>query len=419
MHTHRFRITGGKPLKGTVKVSGSKNAALPIIGASLMTGAAVTLENVPDIADIHVILKILDFLGVKTEFIGNTLHLDSSAMKNETIPHELVSKLRGSSTLMGPLLVRFGEVKLAFPGGCVLGKRPMDAHLMALEALGAESQLNEEMIHLKTKGLKGVDFTMTEASVTATENAIMAASMAQGSTVIRLAAAEPHVQDLCHFLVAMGAKIEGIGTHTLQIEGVERLDGTQYSITPDYLETGTLVLAAAITQGEVEVQNIVPHHLDIFWQKLREVGVKFELNRGSVKVFPFPKLKAINLQTAVFPSFPTDLQAPFATLLTQAEGASFIFETLFDGRLQYLYELEKMGLKPRLLNAYQAEFEGPVQLQGASINSCDIRAGAGMVLAALAAEGETEIHDVYYIDRGYEKLEEKLRNLGAAIERLE
>lgn len=419
MHTHRFRITGGKPLNGTVKVSGSKNAALPIIGASLMTGAPVTLENVPDIADIHVLLKILNFLKVKTEFIGNTLHIDSSGMENAAIAHELVSKLRGSSTLMGPLLSRFGEVNLAYPGGCVLGKRPMDAHLMALEALGAKVKLSGEMIHLKTEGLKGVDFTMTEASVTATENAIMAACLAVGKTVIRLAAAEPHVQDLCYFLVAMGAKIEGIGTHTLHIEGVESLDGAQYSITPDYLETGTLVLAAAITQGEVEVQNIVPHHLDIFWQKLREVGVRFELRKNSVKVLPSPKLKAIKLQTAVFPSFPTDLQAPFATLLTQAKGESFIFETLFDGRLQYLYELEKMGLKPRLLNAYQAEFEGPVQLQGASINSCDIRAGAGMVLAALAAQGETEIHDVYYIDRGYEKLEQKLRNLGAKIERLE
>ncbi len=419
MHSHRFVIQGGIPLRGTVSAGGSKNASLPIIGAALMAQGPVTLKNIPDIADIHTLIRILEFLGVKAEFSGNVLRLDSSGLRNMRIPHELVSKLRGSSTLMGPLLARFGEVALAFPGGCVLGKRPMDAHLMALEALGAQSQPSGDVIHLKAERLKGADFTMTEASVTATENAIMAACMAQGSTVIRLAAAEPHVQDLCHFLVAMGAKIEGIGTHTVRIQGVSSLNGVEYSVTSDYLEVGTLVLAAAITQGEVEVRGVVPHHLDIFWQKLREVGVRFELGPDSVKVLPSPQLKAIRLQTAIFPSFPTDLQAPFATLLTQAEGESSVFETLFDGRLQYLYELERMGAKFRLLNPYQAEISGKASLKGATVSSCDIRAGAGMVLAALAAKGETQINDIYYIDRGYEKLEEKLKGLGARIERVQ
>jgi UDP-N-acetylglucosamine 1-carboxyvinyltransferase len=418
VHTHRFLVTGGAKLEGVVKVSGSKNAALPIIAASLLTDEQVVLHDVPDIADIGTMEHILHFIGVKTDFDGNTFKLKATAPANVEIEHELVSKLRGSSLFLGPLLARNGEVRLAFPGGCVLGKRPMSAHLEALEALGAKSVNGEDLIHLKADGLVGADFTMTEASVTATENAVMAAVLAKGETTIRLAACEPHVQDLCYFLNKMGAKIEGIGTHTLHIIGVKKLHGTEYTITPDYLETGTLVLAAAITGGSVDVLNIVPHHLDIFWQKLREVGVHFELGTDMVRVQPSKNLKAIRLQTAIFPSFPTDLQAPFATLLTQAKGKSFIFETLFDGRLQYLHELEKMGLQSKVLNPYQAEFEGPVKLQGASVASCDIRAGAAIVLAALAAEGQTEISNIYYIDRGYARLDEKLNSLGAKIERL-
>ena len=418
MHSHRFIITGGQKLNGQVKVGGSKNAALPIIAASLLTDEPVALHNVPNIADIYTMQHILHFIGVETDFEGNTLKINAKGVANVEIEHELVSKLRGSSLLLAPLLSRNGEVRLAFPGGCVLGKRPMDAHLHALEELGAEVKHNDEVLHLICDELIGSAFTMTEASVTATENAITAAVLAEGKTVIRLSASEPHVQDLCNFLVKMGAKIEGIGTHKLKIEGVEKLHGTEHRITPDYLEAGTLVLAAAITQGTVDILDVNPNHLDIFWQKLREVGVHFELGEDMVRVLPSKNLKAIQLKTAIFPSFPTDLQAPFATLLTQAEGTSFIFETLFDGRLQYLYELEKMGLKPKILNAYQAEIEGPAKLRGAHIDSCDIRAGAAMVLAALAAEGETEISNIYYIDRGYERLDKKLNSLGAKIERV-
>ncbi len=401
-----------------MKVGGSKNAALPIIAASLLTDQPVTLTNVPDIADIYTIQHILHFLGVETEFSENTLKIHARAVANVEIPHELVSKMRASILFLAPLLVRNGDVRLAFPGGCVLGKRPVDAHLTALETYGAEVLEDSELIHLQAEHLTGAKFTMTEASVTGTENAIMAAVLAKGKTTIRLAASEPHVQDLCEFLNKMGAKITGVGTHTLRIEGVKKLKGCEYRITSDYLEAGTLVLAAAITQGDVEILDVVPHHLDIFWQKLREVGVQFELGDDRVRVFPSKHLRAIRLQTAIFPSFPTDLQAPFAALLTQAKGTSFIFETLFDGRLQYLYELEKMKLKPKILNAYQAEIEGPVHLKGACVNSCDIRAGAGVLLAALAAEGQTEISNIYYIDRGYEKLDEKLNSLGAEIERI-
>lgn len=421
MHTHRFLVTGGQKLEGQIRVGGSKNAALPIIAASLLTDELVTLTNVPDIADIATMEHILHFLGVKTNFDANSprrMVIDARAVANLEIEHELVSKLRASILFLGPLLARNKEVRLAFPGGCVIGKRPIDAHLFALKELGAEVIEDGEIIHLRADKLTGSKFTMSEASVTGTENAIMAAVLAEGETVIRLAASEPHVQDLCNFLNSMGAKIDGIGTHKLRIQGVKKLHGTEYRITSDYLEAGTLVIAAAITGGTVDILDINPNHLDIFWQKLREAGVIFELGEDMVRVLPSEKLRAIRLQTAVFPSFPTDLQAPFTALLTQAEGTSFIFETLFDGRLQYLYELEKMGLKPKILNPYQAEITGPTILKGASIASCDIRAGAGVLLAALAAEGQTEISNIYYIDRGYERLDEKLNSIGAKIERI-
>jgi UDP-N-acetylglucosamine 1-carboxyvinyltransferase len=418
MHTHKFLVTGGQKLEGQVRVSGSKNAALPIIVASLLTNEPIELTNVPNIEDIATMEHILHFIGVETEFDGNTMKIHAKDIANVEIEHELVSKLRASILLLGPLLARNGEVRLAFPGGCVIGKRSIDAHLFALEELGAEVVEDHEIIHLIGDNLTGSKFTMTEASVTGTENAIMAAVLAKGDTVIRLAASEPHVQDLCNFLNSMGAKIEGIGTHKLKIRGVKKLKGTKYRITSDYLEAGTLVIAAAITGGSVDILDINPNHLDIFWQKLREVGIVFELGENMVRVQPSKHLKAIRLQTAVFPSFPTDLQAPFATLLTQAKGTSFIFETLFDGRLQYLYELQKMGLKPKIINPYQAEITGPTKLKGASVASCDLRAGAAVVIAALAAEGQTEISNIYYIDRGYERLDEKLNSLGAKIERI-
>ena len=418
MHTHKFLVTGGQKLEGQVRVSGSKNAALPIIAASLLTNEPIELTNVPNIEDIATMEHILHFIGVETEFEGNTMKIHAKDIANVEIEHELVSKLRASILLLGPLLARNGEVRLAFPGGCVIGKRPIDAHLFALEELGAEVVEDHEIIHLIGDNLTGSKFTMTEASVTGTENAIMAAVLAKGDTVIRLAASEPHVQDLCNFLNSMGAKIEGIGTHKLKIRGVKKLHGTKYRITSDYLEAGTLVIAAAITGGSVDILDVNPAHLDIFWQKLREVGIVFELGENMVRVQPSKHLKAIRLQTAVFPSFPTDLQAPFTTLLTQAKGTSFIFETLFDGRLQYLYELQKMGLKPKIINPYQAEITGPTKLKGASVASCDLRAGAAVVIAALAAEGQTEISNIYYIDRGYERLDEKLNSLGAKIERV-
>lgn len=412
-------VQGGNKLSGEITVSGSKNAALPILCAAMMTKEKVLLENVPNIADIHSMIKILTAFGAKIIFENNTIEIDPSSLNNKAAPNELVKKMRASILIMGALLPRFGEIKMAYPGGCVLGKRSVDAHTHALKELGCEVIDDEKGLHIKCKKLKGKKITLPELSVTATENAIMAAVLAEGETEIRLAATEPHVQDLCHFLKKMGAQISGIGTNNVLIKGVKSLKGTKYSITGDYLEAGTFAIAAVATNGDLQIKGIDPGHLDSVWQKLKEIGVDLSFQKDSVHIKPHKKLRAVKiLRTAVYPSFPTDLQAPFAVLLTRANGVSKIFETLFEGRLNYLFELEKMGAHIEYLNPHQALVIGPTKLKGLAISSCDIRAGAAMVIASLIAEGETEISNIYYIDRGYENLDEKLRSIGAHIHRV-
>lgn len=415
----KFLIQGGKPLHGTVKISGSKNAALPIIAASILTDEKTVLDNVPNIVDVHNLLKILKDLGVKSKFRQNRLEINPENLRYKKLDQKLVNRMRASILLLGPMLARFHKVNINFPGGCVLGKRPVDAHLEALKQLGAK--ILEETCHLNLQApkLKGGTVILPEISVTATENAVMAAVLAAGKTEIHLAACEPHVQDLCRFLNKMGAKITGIGTNVLKIKGVAKLKGVHYQIVPDYLETGTLSLAAVLTGGQVTLTHTNPHHLDIFFQKLKEAGAKFKLGKDQIRILKTDRLKSIPLlKTAVYPGFPTDLQAPFAVLLTQAEGQSEIFETLFEGRLNYLFELEKMGAKVNILNPHRAEIEGLTELEGTEVASCDLRAGAAMVMAALIARGKTEIGHINYIDRGYEKLDEKLRKLGAEIKRI-
>ena len=416
----KFIVKGGNPLKGTVKISGSKNASLPIITACLLTKEKCTLKNVPDIADIHTMCKILNSLNVETNFEKNTLEIDAKNATLKDIKTNLVNKMRASILLLGPLLARFNKAKLPFPGGCVLGKRSVDTHLDALEGLNCKVSEKDNVLTVQSDGLKGNKIIMTEISVTATENAVMAAVLAKGKTEIRLAACEPHVQDLCNFLNKMGAKIKGIGTNNLEIEGVSKLKGITYTVTPDYLEAGTFAIAAAITKGDVTIENVRTDQLDSFWNALAEVGVNFKFEKeDKVVIKPAKKFNKIKqLRTAVYPSFPTDLQAPFTVLLTQASGISKIFETLFEGRLNYLFELEKMGAKVEILNPHEAIIVGPSKLKGTPIASCDIGAGAAMVVAALAADGETEISNINYTDRGYERLDEKLRNLGAEIQRV-
>jgi UDP-N-acetylglucosamine 1-carboxyvinyltransferase len=378
----------------------------------------VTLRNIPDISDVHAFLKILSSLGAEVTFNENTVTVNPAHLEPTNIDDNLVKHMRASILLLGPLLGRFKEARLAYPGGCVLGKRSVHAHVHALTALGAQLIESAEEIHMTAPVLTGAKIIMAEASVTATENALMAAVCASGITEIRWAAMEPHVQDLCHFLVALGAKIEGIGSHTLTVHGGQTLKGADYTVTADYLEAGTLVLAAVLTNGTVTIKNCPVDQLDSFWEKLEEVGANFTLGQSEVHIKPHGELRAVEkLQTAVYPGFATDLQAPFAVLLTQCEGSTKVHETLFEGRLNYLPELERMGARTELLNPHQALVSGARRLKGGPIVSHDIRAGAAMVLAALIAEGSTEISDINYIDRGYERIDEKLRQLGAKIER--
>ena len=416
----KFVITGQKPLVGKVTISGSKNAALPLLCASLLANTPVELTNVPEIQDVNTLLEIMAYLGAKIERPKNgVVRIDSSQLSAKELPHELVSRFRASILLLGPLLARFGKVKMAYPGGCVLGKRPVFAHLEALRCLGAMIKTNH-YLQLSAPELKGQRIIMKETSVTATENLIMAAVLAKGKTEIVLAAAEPHVQDLCRFLNKMGAKIKGSGTHTLKIIGVKQLTGVKHRVISDYLELGTFAIAAALVpQSKVSIHGGEPKDLEAFWNKFAENGVNFTIKGKVVTVMHSPRLKPCQkLETRVHPGFPTDLQAPFSILFTQANGVSKIFETLFEGRLGYLFELEKMGARVEILNPHQAIIIGPTKLRGAEVTSCDLRAGATLVLAALAAQGTSEVAQIDYIDRGYEAFEEKLKNLGAQIERV-
>lgn len=416
----KFVIQGGRPLHGEIVVSGSKNAALPILCATLLTSEASTITNVPDIDDVKKLFAIFEELGVKVTREGSKATIDPKKITSIRPQKELIEKMRASALLAAPLLVRTGEVDMAFPGGCVLGKRTLFAHTSVLEKFGAKVLDDHKNFKLSTKKLSPARIMMPEASVTATENALMVAAATPGTTEITLAACEPHVQDLCHMLVKMGAKIKGIGTHHLIITGAKNLKGVRYEVTGDYLEAGTFAIAAAITRGDVTIKGLPMMHLDSFWQKFEEAGIPFEKEQTSVRIHGVTEIQPISeLKTAIHPSFPTDLQAPFSVLMTQAKGVSKIFETLFEGRLSYLFELEKMGARSEILNPQKAIIVGGTPLRGTEIASCDIRAGAAMVLAALAAKGETTVTNIVYIDRGYEKLDEKLRSLGADIRRVE
>ncbi len=416
----KFLIEGGYPLNGTVRISGSKNAALPIIAAALLTEEECVLHDVPDITDVHIMAQIIRDLGGEVEFSNNTMKVRAEHLHGHEIMTEEAKKLRTSILFLSALLARKGEARVVFPGGCFIGKRPIDTHLRAFSDLGAEILSSEHVIHIKTQKLKGAQVRLLEMSVTGAENAIIAAVTAEGHTEIRQCPTEPHVQDLCHFLNSMGAKITGIGTNTLQIDGVEKLHGTTHTVTPDYIEAGTFVIGALVTKGHLTVENIDPNHLDIFWVFLEEMGAKFTLNDTSVEVFPTENLSALKkVRTSVFPDFPTDLLAPMAVLLTQAFGISRVFETLFESRLNYIVELEKMGVRAEILNNHEAIIIGPALLKGTSVTSWDLRAGTAMVLAGLAAQGNTEVSEIKYIDRGYENFEEKLTQLGAHISRIE
>ncbi|NOS67278.1 MAG: UDP-N-acetylglucosamine 1-carboxyvinyltransferase [Candidatus Peribacteraceae bacterium] len=422
-----YRVRGGIPLVGDVVVGGSKNAALPLLAGSILAHGETVLRNVPKLRDTLAMLRILEFLGAETSFEEGTVRIRADKVKSQPIPAEYVSTLRGSIVLIGPLLARFGVAEMAYPGGCVLGKRPVGAHVEAFEQLGAEDMSTDDTLHLQGT-LQPGHVILPEFSVTATESLVLAAALLPGETRIDLAAAEPHVQEVERFVQKMGASVEGIGTHTVTVRGKKPLTAVEFAVTSDYLEAGVLVLAALVTRGRLRIHGIDREHLLSFLDTLRRFGAvwKYDPGRGDSRIAPtllidgeLSSLKSMSVRTNVFPGFPTDLQAPMGVAMTQAHGVSRMFERLFEGRLGYLYELEKMGAHVEILNSHQALIIGPTPLKGRVVASNDIRAGAAMVLAALCAEGETTITDVRYIERGYDRLDEKLRGLGAKIERVE
>ena len=416
-----YRMRGGNALCGDVRISGSKNAALPLIASSIICDGETVLRNVPRIRDTESMLCILEYLGAETHFEENgTVRIRTNRLCSKPIPEELVSKLRASIILLGPLLARFGVVEMAYPGGCVLGKRPLDANVTSLMQLGAENMSTETTIHLQGTLQPGI-VILPEFSVTATESLLLAAALLPGETRIELAAAEPHVQDLEHALISTGVEIKGVGEHRVRVRGKTDLSSLKHTITSDYLEAGTLLLAALVTKGKVRLYNVEEDHLLSFLDVIRRFGGVFRYEKEEKVLFvdgEISSLCAMSVKTNIYPGFPTDLQAPMGVAMTQAQGVSRIFERLYERKLSYLYELEKMGAHIEVLNARETLIIGPCMLHGRTVASNDIRAGAAMVIAALCAEGETTLTDVRYIERGYDQLDEKLRSLGAEIERV-
>lgn len=412
-------IKGPCKLRGNVKISGAKNAALPIIASTLLFEEEVTLENVPDIKDVRSLLDILRSLGATIDFRDNILKIGADKIEKKDPDPELVKRLRASILTLAPLLVRNKKVSIPHPGGCLIGSRPIDVHLRALKKLGAKVSVSNEGYKLEAAKITGCDLYTDFFSVTGTENVIMAAVLSEGVTNISLAAAEPHVQDLCHFLAAAGAKIEGVGTHNLKITGIKKLKGITYKIIPDQIESGTFAIAAIATKGEVVIDGFVPAHQESLLSKFDQIGVNYELaSPDLLKIKPAQQLQSFRLRTEIYPGFATDLQAPMAILATQASGSSEIYETIFEGRLGYINELSKMGASCVVRDAHQATITGPTPLFGARITSFDLRAGATLIIAALIAQGESRLDQIEIIDRGYEKIEEKFRALGADIKRV-
>ena len=413
----RLYITGGRPLEGTVKISGAKNAALAILSASLLAGEPVFLENVPNITDIDVMLDIITSLGGKAiKGIDNEVELVIPTSMSTQTPYTEVKKLRASNLLLGPLLARFGEVEIALPGGCNIGSRPMDLHIKGLEAMGAHVSLQHGFIKATVNRLTGAKIYLDFPSVGATENIMMAASLAQGQTILENVAKEPEIVDLANFLNSLGAKIRGAGTDVIKVEGVDRLGGGRYSVIPDRIEAGTFMVAAAATKGDLTITNIIPTHVEPLIAKLKEANVNVTEGDDLIRVIASGSLRPIDIKTLPYPGFPTDMQSQVMAMLTVVEGTSVIVENVFENRLQVADELKRMGARIKV-EGRSAIVEGVKRLQGAQVKASDLRAGAGLIVAALIAEGESEICNVHYIDRGYEELEKKFATVGAKIRR--
>ncbi|WP_042159819.1 UDP-N-acetylglucosamine 1-carboxyvinyltransferase [Paenibacillus gorillae] len=410
-------IEGGKPLSGSIVIQGAKNAALPILAASLLADGTTTIDHVPKLLDIEVMLNILRELGCRAEHSGDTVVLDTEAAHTSHVPESLMGQMRSSIFLMGPLLARFGEVQVYQPGGCAIGERKIDLHLQGLEALGAEIEELGNRIICRADKLYGADIHLSFPSVGATENIMMAAVLAEGRTTISNAAREPEIQDLQRFLNTMGAKIIGAGTDTITIEGVQSLKPCRYKVIPDRIVAGTIMVAAAATRGQVTLQNTNPAHLTSLIHVLRRAGVQIAVDGDIIKVGSASRPKAVErIVTSPYPAFPTDLQSQVMVLLTLADGVSILKETIFEGRLKHVDELNRMGADIRVdLNA--AIIRGVPRLYGATVEATDLRAGAALVIAGLAANGKTVVEQVHHIDRGYDRIESMLSRLGARITR--
>jgi UDP-N-acetylglucosamine 1-carboxyvinyltransferase len=413
-----LQIKGGKKLSGSVKISGAKNAALPLIAATLLSSSKITLSNIPDVADIKTLLKLFSKLGSKYEFKNNSLEIENSNITNTVANYDIVRTMRASILVLGPLLARFGHCEVSLPGGCAIGQRPIDLHLSALEKMGATIEIKQGYVLATAKeGLKGAKIVFDKVTVTGSENIIMAASLAKGQTHLVNVAKEPEVVQLCRFLESGGVKIEGIGSDELKIEGRERINLNDIEVIPDRIEAGTYLCAGAITNSKITIQNVVAEHLEAVIAKLEAMGYAFEFDAKNITILPAKKIKPVDITTSEFPGFPTDMQAQFMALSTQAEGTSTIEEKLFENRFMHVSELLRLGADIAL-NGHLATIKGKTALSGADVMATDLRASSALVLAALVSKNCTNIHRIYHLDRGYEKLEEKLKNLGAQIERL-
>ena len=408
-------ISGGAKLRGEVPIFGMKNAVLPCIAATILTDKPIVLKNVPRITDAANMLKIIESLGGTVEWVGeHDVKIQCNNLDFDSLDKKQVKSMRSSVLLMGPLMARFKQIELSEPGGCIIGNRPLDDHIAVFKGFGAEINRIEGGLKLTATQLQGSTF-FARFSVTATENALMAASLAQGETTIKLAAREPHVCNLIDMLTLMGARISGRGTSTLKVTGVDQLQGCEHTIIPDQIEIGTFIAAAAATRGDIHLRPIVPEHLDAIFALMEKIKLPYEVNGDTLHVMPNGSLKSFKLQTGPYPAFPTDLQAPFGVVAMQAAGTSLIHDTMFEGRLGYINELTKMGGNATICDPHRVLITGPTPLYGREIRSLDLRAGATLVIAALVAEGQTTIHDAQILDRGYYKWQERFTAIGAEI----
>ncbi|HEV7632030.1 MAG TPA: UDP-N-acetylglucosamine 1-carboxyvinyltransferase [Steroidobacteraceae bacterium] len=415
----KLQIVGGKPLEGEVRISGAKNATLPILAATLLADGPVTVSNVPHLHDVTTMIELLGRMGVSVT-VDEHMHIevDPTSIREHVAPYELVKTMRASILVLGPLVARFGQADVSLPGGCAIGARPVNIHVAGLQAMGADIHIENGYIRARAGRLKGTRLVLDTVTVTGTENLMMAATLADGETVLENAAREPEVVDLANFLISMGAKIKGAGTDRIVIQGVAKLHGTEYEVLPDRIEAGTFLVAGAITGGRVRIKQTRPEHLDAVLLKLQESGAKLTQGDNWIEIdMRGRRPKSVDVRTAPYPAFPTDMQAQFAALDAVADGVGTIIETVFENRFMHMLEMRRMGAEIRL-EGNTAIIKGVARLTAAPVMATDLRASASLVLAGLVAEGRTEIERIYHIDRGYESIEEKLSQLGAQIRRV-